>query len=138
MGGKETNVVERTRKELENIDQDHLSSLINKSDEERNSFIRDNGVNYLEKNLDVVFLNVLFSGIREERSPLFCELFTAMLVATDYMMSTSGLDVVEVRKAMEKFIASKFFLKDIRNPEEAAINGILGILKSITANVALG
>lgn len=138
LGGKETNVIEQTRRELNKIDVDSLTNIINKSDLDRTNFIETNGINYLEKNLDLVMLNVLFSGIREERSPMFCELFTAMLISTDYLMSTSGLDVEEIRAAMEKFIASKFFLRDIRKPEEAALNGILGILKSITANVALG
>ena len=134
----EGNEIERTRRELEKIDADSLSNIVYKEGSEREAYIERNGVNYLEKNLDLVFLNALFAGIRSERSPLFCELFTAMLVGADYMMDTSGLDIVEVRKAMEKFIASKFFLRDIRNPETEAINGILGILKSITANVALG
>lgn len=130
--------VERTRRDLENIDQDYLGNIIDKSGSERNDYIDKFGVEHLEKNLDYVFLNILFSGIRAERSPLFCELFTAMLVTTDYMMDTSGLDIKEIRNAMEKYIASKLFMKDIRNPEEAALNAILGMLKSITANVALG
>lgn len=138
LGGKEGKNVERTRQEIENIDVDRLDNLLNKDGADRASYIEANGVDYLEKNLDIVFLNILFSGIRTERSPLFCELFTGTLVAVDYMMSLSGLDVQAIRQAMTQFIASKLFLRDIRNPEEEALNGILSIVKSASAKIALG
>lgn len=130
--------VERTRKEFENIDVEALPNVIDKDSDERQYFVTKQGVEGLEKNLDFVFLSMLYSGVRADRSPLFCELFTSFLVVTDYMMDTSGLDIETIRSAMTQYIQSKLFSRDIRPVEEKNLNALVGLLKSMTAKVALG
>lgn len=131
--------VEKVRAQFEEIDVDALPNVIDKDSDARDAFIEhQGGAEGLEKNLDFVFLSMLYSGVRAERSPLFCELFTSFLVATDYMMDTSGLDIQTIRDAMTQFVQSKLFSRDIRPVEEKNLNALVGLLKSITAKVALG
>ncbi len=128
--------IERTKRELDNIDVDKLPDVIRKDASSRDAYVEKYGIEGIEKNLDFVFLSMLYSGIRSEKSPMFCELFTSFLVVADYMMDVSGLDTNEIRKAMEDFIKIKLFGKDIR--ENKNLNALIGVLKGITATVALG
>jgi hypothetical protein len=121
---------------LDKIEVDQLPDVIDKDEDMRQSFIEKYGVEGTERNLDFVMLSRIYSGVRSEVSPLFCELFTSFLVVTDYMMDVSGLDIKQIRAAMDGFIQSKLFSRDIR--EETNLNALLGILKNITATVALG
>lgn len=131
--------IEKTREQLEEIDVDELPNVIDKDYATRQAFVeKQNGVEGLERNLDFVFLSMLYSGVRAERSPMFCEMFTAFLVVTDYMMDTSGLDIKSIRNAMTQFVQNKLFSRDIRPTEEKNLNAFLGLLKGITAKVALG
>lgn len=131
--------IEKTREQLEEIDVDELPNVIVKDYATRQAFVeKQGGVEGLERHLDFVFLSMLYSGVRAERSPMFCEMFTAFLVVTDYMMDTNGLDIKSIRNAMTQFVQNKFFGRDIRPVEEKNLNAFLGMLKGLTAQVALG
>ena len=67
----------------------------------------------------------------------YMPIYTSMLVVCDYMSKIEGMNIQNIRAAVDKYIRSKVFDRDIRDFENKPIAAALGLLKSITANVAL-
>ena len=105
---------------------------------EEENFLSENGPMHYERDLDTLMLTIIQSGVRTDVGPRFCEFFTAFMVVADYMQKIEGLDVENIRKALNNFVQSKLFGNDIRDPENKTINAIIGMLKNLTASVALG
>ena len=133
--GKE--VDEKTRKELESMPL-NLPNVAWGDESERQRLLEKYGPMHYERNLDKLMLSIIATGAKAETGSRYCEFFTAFMVVADYMQKNEGLDIDNIRGALEKFIQSKLYGKDIKDPENRTINAILGFFKSFTASVALG
>ena len=133
--GKEVSA--KTKEELTRMSLD-LPNVAWMDQDRRQELLDENGPMHYERNLDTLMLTIIQSGVRTEIGPRFCEFFTAFMVVTDYMQKVEGLDITNIRNALNNFVQSKLFGNDIRDPENKTINAVLGMLKNMTASVALG
>lgn len=133
--GKEVSA--KTREQLSEMSL-NLPNVAWSDESERRQHLEENGPMHYERNLDTLMLTIIQSGVRTEVGPRFCEFFTAFMVVADYMQKTQGLDIDNIRKALNNFVQSKLFGHDIRDPENQTLNAIIGMLKGMTASIALG
>ena len=133
--GKEVN--EQTRRELESMPL-NLPNVAWSDESERQRLLEKNGPMHYERNLDKLMLSIIASGAKNQVGSRYCEFFTAFMVVADYMQKNEGLDIDNIRGALEKYVQSKLYGHDIKDPENRTINAILGFFKGVTAAVALG
>ena len=139
--GKE--ITEKTREEFEKIDLQKVPDMVWEDESERADKLLDPtspkywGVKSCEQNLDFLVLTAIASGIKSETSIRYMPIYTSMLVVCDYMSKIEGMNIQNIRAAVDKYIRSKVFDRDIRDFENKPIAAALGLLKSITASVAL-
>lgn len=141
LNGKE--ISERTRQEFEKIDLAKVPDMMWEDSAERIEKLEEpgspryHGPKACEQNLDFLLLTAIASGIKSEVSEHYMPIYTSVMVVIDYMTKMQGFDIGNIQEAVEKYIRSKVFDRDIRDFENKPIAAALGLLKAFTANVAL-
>ena len=96
------------------------------------------GPGYFEKNLDIVFLSTIFTGVKSKLSTTFMPLFTGMRALLAIENNFNKAQMQSIAKAVDAYVGSVVLNKSLVPRELRRLNQIIGELKGLVSKLSLG